>query len=203
MGSAAAQAVRCSNTAIFVSRGGSLLHQLNPAARQYFCEGHTGTSSFYNFDTIGSTTEVTDANGILLNEYTYDPFGISLGGSETTDNPFRYIGNVGVTADQDGLLFMRSREFSSQLGRFVQQDSVGAIGGLNLYRYCENDPLNLVDPSGVRGKWYDPIGWPHHGKWYGKYMSRGRAISIEEIELKDLNVNPVDNEDRAARLHDL
>ncbi|MBV8189636.1 MAG: hypothetical protein JO339_20505, partial [Alphaproteobacteria bacterium] len=34
-------------------------------------------------------------------------------------------------------------------GRFLQPDPVGYLGGSNLYAYAANDPLNLIDPSGL------------------------------------------------------
>ncbi len=35
------------------------------------------------------------------------------------------------------------------LGRFLQPDLIGYSGGLNLYAYVDNDPLDLTDPSGM------------------------------------------------------
>jgi uncharacterized protein RhaS with RHS repeats len=39
--------------------------------------------------------------------------------------------------------------YSPALGRFVQVDPIGSDGGINLYAYVFNDPLNLVDPLGL------------------------------------------------------
>ena len=35
------------------------------------------------------------------------------------------------------------------LGRFLQTDPIGVAGGVNLYAYVGNDPLNLIDPYGL------------------------------------------------------
>ena len=35
------------------------------------------------------------------------------------------------------------------VGRFLSPDPIGFAGGLNLYAYTENDPVNWVDPDGL------------------------------------------------------
>jgi uncharacterized protein RhaS with RHS repeats len=42
-----------------------------------------------------------------------------------------------------------TRAYSSALGRFFSRDPLGEEGGLNLYGYVENDPVNGVDPLGL------------------------------------------------------
>jgi len=44
---------------------------------------------------------------------------------------------------------MRARYYDPDLGRFLSEDPIGISGGLNLYAYAGNDPVNLWDPSGA------------------------------------------------------
>jgi RHS repeat-associated protein len=49
-----------------------------------------------------------------------------------------------------GLMHYKARVYSPRYGRFLQNDPIGYAGGLNLYAYGENDPINLRDPSGLK-----------------------------------------------------
>jgi uncharacterized protein RhaS with RHS repeats len=41
------------------------------------------------------------------------------------------------------------RTYNPRLGRYAQADPLGLDGGINLYGYVYNDPLNLMDPWGL------------------------------------------------------
>ena len=41
------------------------------------------------------------------------------------------------------------RWYQSEIGRFVQRDPIGTRGGLNVYAYCDSDPVSGVDPTGT------------------------------------------------------
>ena len=51
------------------------------------------------------------------------------------------------------MCYLNSRYYDSTVGRFLSPDSLDyldpeTIGGLNLYAYCYNNPVNYYDPSG-------------------------------------------------------
>ncbi|MES2793028.1 MAG: RHS repeat-associated core domain-containing protein, partial [Planctomycetota bacterium] len=109
-------------------------------------------SSFYWFDALGSTTALTDDTGNTTDEYRYTGFGNPTTTSGTSDTPYRWVGQVGYRQDETtGLSNLRARDYDPQTGQFISQDPLGAgLGDSNFYRYVANQPVNLVDPSGLQ-----------------------------------------------------
>jgi RHS repeat-associated protein len=64
-----------------------------------------------------------------------------------------FAGTVGVRAEAGGLLDMRARLYDPHLGRFISRDPWPATlpgpATLNRYAYALNDPISLLDPSGL------------------------------------------------------
>jgi RHS repeat-associated protein len=49
-----------------------------------------------------------------------------------------------------GLYYYRARYYDATIGTFVGRDPIGYRGGINLYEYCGDDPLDGTDPYGTR-----------------------------------------------------
>ena len=101
---------------------------------------------YYSRDHLRSIREVTDDSGSVRVQYTYDPYGQSTGvGSESAS--FGFDGYYSDAAR--GLYLAMHRPYSADSGRWLSRDPVGESGGINLYGFVQNDPVNKVDPLGL------------------------------------------------------
>jgi RHS repeat-associated protein len=107
----------------------------------------SGTTSYYQEDGLGSVTSLTNSAGAAAQTYTYDSFGNLLAASGSLVNSFRYTGREFDT--ETNLYFYRARYYDPAAGRFLNEDPIGFRGGLDLYDFVLDNPMNMVDPFGL------------------------------------------------------
>jgi len=107
----------------------------------------SAASSYYEQDGLGSVTSLSNAAGALANTYTYDSFGKLTASTGTLTNPFQFTGREFDA--ETGLRYYRFRYFDPTVGRFISEDPIGFDGGINFYRYVQNNPSLLIDPFGL------------------------------------------------------
>ncbi|MBX3210756.1 MAG: hypothetical protein KF850_01850 [Labilithrix sp.] len=119
--------------------------------RTYFGEGfeESGTTDyFYTRDHLGSVREVVGSDGTTVaSRLSYDPWGkITETGLSLTNFAF-----TGHHFDlPTGLSLTWYRGYDPNFGRWLSKDPLGLQGGLNLYGYVNNDPIDLMDPYGLQ-----------------------------------------------------
>ncbi|WLD11701.1 RHS repeat-associated core domain-containing protein [Planctellipticum variicoloris] len=118
-------------------------------------------SSYYRFDALGSTTGLTDATGAVTDDYRYQAFGEPVETTGATENPYRWVGQVGYRQEEaTGLYNLRARDYDPASGRFVSQDPTGLrAGDTNFYRYITNQPVQYTDPTGLGDPNWPPGYW--------------------------------------------
>ena len=123
--------------------------------------GATPAAYFYRKNLQGDVTAIYNESGNKVGEYAYDAWGncTVLYGAATDVvryNPIRYRGYCYDI--ETGLYYLNARYYNPQWRRFISPDDSSYLdpetpNGLNLYAYCNNDPVNYADPSGHFGFW--------------------------------------------------
>ena len=93
----------------------------------------------------GDVVMATDTSGAVVGEYSYTTFGEQLSATGTYTPRFTFSSKE---RDASGLVYHGFRYYSPVLCRWISEDPIGEAGGINLYQFCWNDPVNGIDPYG-------------------------------------------------------
>jgi len=161
-------------------------------------------NSYYHYDGMGSTRQLTNSLGAVTVSYTYDSFGNLITSSGSITNAYGFTGEQQFN-EADNLVFLRARYYNPKVGRFISRDPMltpmhiednftGALPSLisqpevllHPYIYCGNNPVNLVDPEGE-----NPVSWMYHCIQCFRYL--GKAL---DVAIKCRAENPCDTQAR-------
>ncbi len=157
------------NTTVnYITDGSKIIAEYSGNTYTYYIYDENGTimgmmynNQLYTFrkNLQGDVTGIYTANGNLVVEYTYSPYGEVLSVTGTlastigTANPFRYRGYYYDT--ETGFYYLNSRYYDPQICHFLNTDTIAilpatpmALSDKNLYAYCDNNPVVRVDNGG-------------------------------------------------------
>lgn len=119
----------------------------------------------YTKNLQGDILSIVNESGQTIVTYEYDSWGAVSFSATSMQNlmlaytlsfvsPFTYRG---YCYDYDiELYYLQSRYYSAEMGRFINTDdtqiaiaTMGTVLGANLFAYCNNNPINNVDYSGM------------------------------------------------------
>jgi RHS repeat-associated protein len=117
---------------------------------QYSYENASGRAHYYTFDHLRNVRELVNGSGTIVSRYGYDPYGNTTLVSGSNLATFQY---AGLYAHQpSGLQLADFRTYNSTTGRWLSRDPAGeGFGGLNVYEYCDDLPVDAIDVMGLRG----------------------------------------------------
>ena len=103
---------------------------------------------YFHTDLNGCPEELTDANGEILWECSFQLWGKQIHEieHEPIEQNLRYQGQY--LDRETGLHYNTFRYYDPDIGRFTQPDPIGLLGGFNLYQYAPN-VLMWIDPWGL------------------------------------------------------
>jgi RHS repeat-associated protein len=109
----------------------------------------TNSSTFYHADGNGNITAMIDGSQNIVARYEFDAFGRLIGkwGTMADVNLYRFSSKP-YLPKIDGYDF-GGRIYPLNLQRWLTTDPTGEVGGINLYGYVGNDPINNIDPDGL------------------------------------------------------
>jgi hypothetical protein len=112
------------------------------------------SSYWYGFEAIGTTRQLMDGQGQVLDAYAFDAWGNELTSLHSqVPNPFKYVGKYGYYLDtQSSLMLLGLRYYNANIGRFLTQDPYYDIV-VNLYLYAHNNPIMQIDATGLQPGW--------------------------------------------------
>jgi RHS repeat-associated protein len=110
----------------------------------------TGGGTYYHYDHFdhrGTVIRRTDNNAAVVGYFEYDAWGNPLRNDETgVGSRFAHQSNW-MKLRGESLYLSQKRLYKADIGRFLQRDVVGGLGGG--YDYCHNNPVDSVDPTGL------------------------------------------------------
>ncbi|MEG3759475.1 RHS repeat-associated core domain-containing protein [Pseudoalteromonas carrageenovora] len=110
-----------------------------------------GEVYYYHLDQLNTPRFVTNNKAEVVWENQADVYGYEepeadFNTKSSFTQPIRFQGQY--LDEESGLHYNRYRYYSPKQQRFINQDPIGLVGGINHYQYAPN-PVNWVDPFGL------------------------------------------------------
>jgi RHS repeat-associated protein len=111
---------------------------------------------YIHTDNLGSISVLTDQNGNVAQQLSYDPWGKTRMPNGADGQPPASQTNLGFTGQEEvpvgGLVHLNGRVYDPLFGRMISADPTvpdpSNPQAWNRYSYVGNDPLTFTDPSG-------------------------------------------------------
>ena len=146
-------------------------------------------TSYFGTDILGSVRSVTDKYGAVQSSYDYDAFGSPYLGNLDNGMSFGYTGKAYDAGT--GLYDYGFRDYSPNSARFTTVDPIR--DGSNWFSYVVNDPVNYVDPLGLKSNKDLKKGAGAHND-LDEYVPTRLEKQMEGVPLYNLDGTPIIDE---------
>ncbi|ELR64580.1 Rhs family protein [Photobacterium marinum] len=131
-----------------------------------------GLVYYYHLDHLGTPLQLTDSQGYTAWRAEYSAYGKASQYVASVNNPLRFQGQY--HDEETGLHYNRFRYYDPETGRFIHQDPIGLLGGINPYQYAPN----LV-------QWVDPLGLSCKEDKVSSFSALNKRVAINEFGTMD------------------
>ena len=139
-----------------------------------------GTPYFPCYDANGNVTGYVATNGASVARYEYSPFGETTAKTGSMADTFTHRFSTKPFDAETGLAMYQLRPYEPVLGRWLSKDPIDEQGGLNLYGFAGNDPVNRWDYLGLLEKKILPLRVYYEKLTFeaGNYSARESLICV-------------------------
>ncbi len=134
-------------------------------------------------DEIGNILGLIEGGAYVSQANSYDAWGTPTETGIAYNNQLKWKA-LHWEGDVISLYYMRNRWYDYETGRFMSEDPIGLSGGINLYAFAGNDPVNGWDPYGlcppcnlppviITGRRDWPFSTPRDQGWSNNFGKRG------------------------------
>jgi RHS repeat-associated protein len=114
----------------------------------------TDSIAYYQHDHLQTPLQATDKAGHIVWSAQYAAFGqatittpVATAEQPTISSNLRLPGQYFDV--ETGLHYNFHRDYDPAIGRYIQSDPIGLIGGINTYTYSLSNPIRYTDPTGL------------------------------------------------------
>jgi RHS repeat-associated protein len=157
MGNRVSQTLNAGTPTVYVlDQAAGLVQVLSDGSYTYLygndrlAQQSTSATEYFLTDALGSVRQLTNSDGEITLNRSYDPYGNVLASSGDGESVFAFTGEQ--VDSYSGLLNLRSRMYSLSIGRFMSRDTwPGDLNqpiSYNAWLYGNSNPIKYVDSSG-------------------------------------------------------
>jgi RHS repeat-associated protein len=108
---------------------------------------------YIHADRLGTPRLITNAGAQVIWSARYEAYGTAQVNEDADSNGVPVQLNVRFAGQyydsETGFHYNYFRDYDPAMGRYIESDPIGLVGGINTYGYVDGNPISLIDPLGL------------------------------------------------------